>query len=400
MFSKLTRYYKGRVYIKVQGDQLPDFMNRALKEEIVFYNAKKASDSFIAEVNIEDFSRLRKAARESEVRISIRAKYGFPFVAVRWRKRKGLLVGLFIIFATLTVLAQFVLSVSVEGNNRVPSEVIVAEAEKLGVKQWRLKSQLDLDGSSKQLQENLSDIAWATMEERGTNITIRVVEKTLPEKVIYKGDLIAAKTGYVEEIMVIQGQPAVKEGELVEAGQVLIKAAGGMVEYSYDMEGNRQSQENVVNAPAAKGFVRGKVWYSVQRKILLEEKLTEKTGKTANGWGIKVRDRVIMITNQNSPYAESDKEIQSYKLATWRNWDFPVEIIKTQYEQKQVIDVKRTVPEAREYAEIQAREELYKEIPQDVKVLNDRVRILTSVDGTEVLRVEVETYEELAKYRE
>ncbi len=400
MFAKLTRYYKGRVYIKAKGDKVPDFINKALQAEITFFNVKRAPDSFTAEINIEDFNRLRKAARDAEIKIKIRAKYGFPFVAVRWRKRKGLILGLFIIFTTLTILSQFVLSVSVEGNNRVSSEMIVAEAEKLGVKQWKYKNQLDLDEASKQLQENLSDIVWATMEERGTNIRIRVVEKTLPEKVIYKGDLIAAKDGYVEEIIVIQGQTAVKEGQLVEAGQVLIKAAGGMVEYSFDMDDKKDSKESIVSAPAAKGFVRGKVWYSAENKVLLEEDITEKTGRSVNGWGIKIRDRVIMITNQNSPYAEADKETQSYKLLSWRNWDFPVEIIKTHYEQKETTHVQRKVAEAREHAEKQAREELQKVIPQNAKILQDKVRILTNLGGTEILRVEVETFEELAVYKE
>ncbi len=399
MFTKLTRYYKGRVYIKAKGDKISDFVNRALQADVTFFNVKRAMDSFNAEINIEDFIRLRKAARDAGIRINIRARYGFPFVAVRWRKRKGLILGLFIIFTALTILSQFVLSVSVEGNKRVPAEIILAEAEKLGVKQWKFKSQLNLDQASKQLQENLSDIVWATMEERGTNIRIRVVEKTLPEKVIYKGDLIAAKTGYVEEIIVIQGQPAVKEGQLVEAGQVLIKAAGGMVEYSYDMA-KKESQESIVNAPAAKGFVRGKVWYSVEKKVLLEEEIVEKTGRMVNGWGIKIGDRVIMITNQDSPYAESDKETLSYKLLAWRNWDFPVEIIRIHYEQKETTHVQRQVAEAREYAANQAREELQKEIPPNAKILQDRVRILTNVDGAEILRVEIETFEELAIYKE
>lgn len=398
MFGKLARYYKGRVYIKAQGHKLSEFINSALRDNIVFYNGKRTPDSIIAEINIEDFSRLRRIAREEEIKLQIRAKYGFPFILFRWQKRKGLIAGLFIVFMALTVLSQFVLSVSVEGNDRVPTEVIIAEAEKLGVKRWTLKYELNLDEVSKQLQENISDIVWATMEERGTNIRIRVVEKTLPEKVIYKGDLIAAKKGYVEEVIVIQGIPIVKEGQLVEEGQVLIKAAGGMVEYSYDNQG--KAKENMVNAPAAKGFVRGKVWYKGEEKVLLEEDLSEPTGRTAIGWGIKIGERVIMITNQDSPYPEADEETKTNKLLTWRNWDFPVEIINKHYEEKQTIHVKRSISEARAYAEIQAREEVKKEIPADAQILEERVRILTSKNGTEILRVEVETYEELAKYRE
>lgn len=399
MFNKFSRYYQGRVYIKAQGENIAEFLNQALKDNIVFFNGRRQADSFMAEINTEDFNRLRKSAKEAGIRLRIRAKYGFPFVVRRWQRRKGLVIGLFLIFAALTVLSQFVISVSVEGNDRVPADQLIAEAEELGLKKWVPKSSLELDKLSKELQEGNPDIIWATMEERGTNIRIRVVEKTLPQKVIYKGDLVAAKTGFVDDLIVIQGIAMVKEGQTVKKDQVLIKAAGGMTEYSFDVGSKKSARENAVDAPAAKGFVRGRVWYSAEKSVLLAEDLTEKTGKTVNGWGIKMGDRVIMITNQDSPYPESTKESEIYALPVWRNWRFPVEIIKTKYEETQQVHVERTLSEARELAEKQAREELQKEIPLESKVLQDKVRILISKEGVEYVRVEVETFEELAVYR-
>jgi similar to stage IV sporulation protein len=399
MFSKLGRYYQGRVYIKAQGEGWVQFINEALKEGIVFFNGRKLPDSFIAEINARDFSPLRKAAKKAGIKLNIRAKYGFPFIALRWQRRKGLILGLFIIFLALTVLSQFVISVSVEGNERVSSAQIIAEAEKLGVKRWIPKKELELDRLSKQLQENIADLVWVSMEERGTNIRIRVVEKTLPPKVIYQGDLIAAKTGFVEDVIVIQGTAVIQEGEMVKKDQVLIKAAGGMIEYSIDMSGKTGTKENFVDAPAAKGFVRGRVWYSAEKPLLLDEELTGKTGSSVKGWGIKIKDRVIMITNQDSPYLEALQENKIYALPAWRNWHFPVEIIKVTYEEIQKKRIERTVSEARELAERQAREELKERIPGEAKILQDRVRIRTSEKGLEYVRVEVETFEELAIYR-
>jgi len=399
MFEKLSRYYQGRVYIKAQGEGFTRFINQAVKDGIIFYNARKNSDSFVAEINTSDFKRLRSAAKQAGIKLTIRTKYGFPFVARRWQRRKGLLVGLFIIFTALTILSQFVLSISVVGNDRISSDQIIAEAQKVGLSKWNLKRELDLDEMSKQLQENVSDLVWVTMEERGTNIQIRVVEKTLPKKILFQGDLIAAKTGFVEDVIVIQGSPVVKEGQTVKAGQVLIKAAGGMTEYSFDMEGKTSAKQNAVDAPAAKGFVRGRVWYSAEKKVPHQEEITEKTGKIANGWGIKISDRVIMITNQNSPYTESEKETQCYALPLWRNWRFPVEIIKTKYEETQKVQVERTVSVARELAERLARETLKSQIPPEAKVLQDKIRILSSEQGVEFIRVEVETFEELGVYR-
>lgn len=399
MLGNIIRYYKGRVSIQAKGGDLEKFINKAIHDGIVFFNGRKLKDAFTGEVNARDFRRLRKAAKDAHIKLTIRGKFGFPFVQLRWQKRKGLILGLFIIFSGLVALSQFVLSVSVEGNNKVKTEKIVAEAEKLGVKPWNLKNNIDFALVTKQLQEKIPDLIWVTMEERGTNIRIRVVEKTLPEKVVYKGDLIAGKTGFVDAVILIQGQALVHEGQTVKKGQVLIKAAGGMTEYVFDVTGKAVARQTKVDAPAAKGFVRGRVWYSAQKEIGMKEDRTEKTGRIANGWGIKIKDRVIMITNQESPYSASTQESQTYALPAWRNWRFPVEIIKTSYEETQIVHVERSLPEARKLAEKLAREELNDTIPKDAKVLREKIRILTSEKGVEYLRFECETFEELAVYR-
>jgi similar to stage IV sporulation protein len=58
------------------------------------------------------------------------------------------------------------------------------------------------------------------------------------------------------------------------------------------------------------------------------------------------------------------------------------------------------VSEARELAEALAREELKKEIPPEAKILQDKVLVLSSEKGVEHIRVEVETFQELAVYRQ
>ncbi|MFA6808589.1 MAG: sporulation protein YqfD, partial [Eubacteriales bacterium] len=303
---------------------------------------------------------------------------------------------LFLIFVVLVVMSQFVLSVSVEGNKRVSDDVILNEAEKFGINRWAFKDNLDLNVIGKELPKNIPDIVWSALEARGTNINIKVVEKTLPEKNVGSGDLVAAKAGLVQEIMVIEGQALIHEGETVKAGQVVIKAGGGLKEYSFG--NSSEGKEIVVTNPSAKGFVRGRVWYSAESKVLLEEDITEESGAETIGWGIKIKDRVIMITNELCPYESAINKTNSYNLPSWRNWRFPVEIIKVKYRQTLVHHVKRTIDEAQRLAESLAREEMEALIPPDVKVLKDKIRIIESGKGVEHVRVEAETYEELAVY--
>lgn len=396
MINKLMRYCNGLVYIKISGDRFTDFINKALKENIVFYNTRKTNEEFLAEVSIKDFYRLRQSARDSGVRIKIRTRYGFPFVAARWLRRKGLLAGIFVFLISILIVSQFILNITVEGNNSIPSEQIAAKAQELGIRKWANMNRINLDQISTELLEKMPELSWISIEKRGTEIRIRVAEKTLPEKTLLSGDLIAAKTGIVQDLMVIQGQPAVREGDLVKAGQLLIKGTLSNVnEYTFDLAG---SGNKIKKVPVAEGFVRGRVWYSKEVQISTEEDVSIETGQKASGWGIKKGDRVIMITNEHSPFSASKQESSIYNLPSWRNWRFPVEIICTRYMETDTIHIERTKEEAIKLAEVTALDEIRREIPSETKIISEKTIVMPSKQGIQKVRAEVETYEELAVY--
>lgn len=396
MINKLLRYCNGLVYIKISGERFTDFINKALKENIVFYNTRKTNEEFLAEVSIKDFYRLRRNARDSGVRIKIRTRYGFPFVAARWLRRKGLLAGTLVFLISILIVSQFVLTISVEGNDSIPSEQIAAKAQELGIQKWVYMNKIDPDQLGTKMLENMPELAWISIEKRGTEIKIRVAEKTLPERTLLGGDLIAAKTGVVQDLMIIQGQAAVKEGDLVKTGQLLIKGTLSNVnEYTFDLAGSGNEVKKVL---VAEGFVRGRVWYSKEVQISQEEDVLVETGQKASGWGIKKGDRVIMITNEHSPFSASKQESSIYNLPSWRNWRFPVEIICTRYLETDLLHIQRTKEEATKLAETTALDEIRSIIPPEAKIISERTIIMPSEQGIQRVRAEVESYEELAVY--
>lgn len=208
--------------------------------------------------------------------------------------------------------------------------------------------------------------------------------------------MIAGKTGIVQDLMVIHGQPAVKEGDLVKTGQLLIQGTLSNVnEYRFDLGGGENKTKEI---PIAEGFVRGRVWYSKDVQIKQEEDILLETGEKASGWGIKKGDRVIMITNEHSPFMTSKQENRTYRLPAWRNWRFPVEIICTNYIETGVLHLQRTEDEARKLAETTALEEIKKTIPTGAKILSEKIIVMPAEKGAQRVRAEVESYEELAVY--
>jgi sporulation protein YqfD len=402
MFEWLRVFWQGRVFFLARGEQLPRFLNQVLKEGVVLYHTQRSERGMRAQIKLSDFRRLRRAARSTHTRVHIVAKYGWPFIAVRWWRRKGLLIGITLIAMALMVLSQLVLSISVSGNRNVISADVLQRAEKLGLKTWAYSKKLDLNQIAKALQEQLPDAAWIGIERHGTNITIKISEKIRPSIPKEAGNLVASHAGLVKEIMVIQGTPQVHEGETVRAGQVLISQAsnpGLAGTATPPNSGLTNGSANLTSQlPKAQGFVRGRVWYSSETQIPLVEDKIEESGKVAVGWGIKFGSRVIMVTTQESPFKQANKEVTSPFFQSWRNWGFPVEVIKITYKELQNVHIEHSSNEARQLAEQAARADVRSKITPMVPIVAESVKVLPSNSGVERVRVEIETYEDLAVY--
>ncbi|MFZ3373526.1 MAG: sporulation protein YqfD, partial [Desulfitobacteriaceae bacterium] len=342
-----------------------------------------------AQVSLRDFSRLRRAVRKSHTQIRIVAKYGWPFIAIRWWRRKGLMIGLVVIAIVLISLSQMILSISVSGNKVLDSQQILEQAAGQGLKTWVWQKEVDPNKVAVILQEQIPDAAWVGIERKGTHMEINIVEKIHPKIPSEAGNLVASKPGLVQEVMVIQGQPQIHEGETVRAGQVLISQEPAL---------NGLTAKTNVQQTTAKGFVRGRVWYSEEAKVpLIEDKVVE-SGQQAKGWGIKTGSRVIMITTPNSPFLQVKQEVVGVPLLSWRNWRFPVEVIKIRYRELCQVHVERSSSEARQLAENLALAEVHKKIPKGVRIIGQTVRVMPHTKGQEKVRVEIETYEDLAVY--
>ncbi|HBV88121.1 sporulation protein YqfD [Desulfosporosinus sp.] len=389
MFDWLRTFWYGRILFLAQGDELARFVNLVSKDGVILYHTQRSERGMRAQIKLADFRRLRRPARRTHTRLHIVAKYGWPFVAARWWRRKGLLLGIVIIASVLTFLSQLVLSISVLGNKNLMVPEVLERAEKLGLKTWVPSKDLDLNGIAKALQEQLPDAAWIGIERHGTNIQIRISEKTRPSIPNEAGNLVASRAGIVKEIMVIDGTPMIHEGETVRAGQVLIASPQNNIQ----IDSKAPSSVSV-----ARGFVRARVWYSAEAQIPLVEDKVEESGRVAIGRGIKFGSRVIMLTTQNSPFEQSRKEEMSQSLKLWRNWRFPVEGIRVDHIELRNVHIERSAAEARKLAEQAARVEVRKKITQGVPIVEETVRVLSNSSGLERVRVEVETYEDLAVY--
>ena len=123
------------------------------------------------------------------------------------RRRRGLVLGGLFFLASLYILTSFIWFIEITGNRAIAKEEIRGLIEQLGIRPGIRKKQLDLLELEQDIARMHSAISWAGCRIRGTLLEIEIVEHRLePEPDLASADLVAAKDGLVERVLVIEGE--------------------------------------------------------------------------------------------------------------------------------------------------------------------------------------------------
>lgn len=182
------------------------------------------------------------------------------------------LIMLFLLLGTL----RFVWHVEISGAGIYLGEVRSFLAER-SIGPGVPKSAVDIQALCDALLYRLPRVTWVRAEIRGLTLHIDITQGT-PSPTLEasdgNGSIVAACDGVIEEIRVYSGTAAVKPGDTVRAGDVLIQGW------------ERGSNETLVPV-RARGTVRARVWYSAQATAPAAEIISLPTGNIAQRQAIR-----------------------------------------------------------------------------------------------------------------
>ena len=371
----LFNYIIGYIRISVEGYYIERFINICRNNKIVIWNLKRDKNVKLElNIGIRDLKKLRKIAKQTKCKIKILRKKGLPFLSNKYKKRKIFGILLLLLVILLAVSSNFIWNIDVVMENNEQMDNIYQDVENSGLSIGKLKSQINTKEIINNIRLNRDDIAWMGIELKGTNAIVKVVKATSKPEIIDENDycnIVSNKQGVVTKINAQNGTIAVKVGDTVNIGTVLIN---GWMEGKY----------TGIRYVHAKGDIEAKVWYTERKKIEYNTTERRETGNVENKYKIKINNFEINLSKRVSKFQIYDTIDSENKFKIFSDFYLPVSLVKTTNKEIQEEQKIYTTEEAKNIGIQELQEKLDRKIDNKEKIVNKIINTYEKEDGIEI----------------
>ena len=227
MFIKiLLSYLIGYITITVEGYYIERFINICRNKKIPIWNLRREKNVRLTlNIGINDFKEITRIGKKTKCKVKIVRKRGLPFIFNKYKKRKIFVGFLFIFIALLIISSNFIWNIEIQIENDQQVENIYQDLIEAGLEVGKQKRKINTKEIINQIRLKRSDIAWIGIEMKGTNAIVKVVKAESKPKIIDDEDycnIVSDKRGIITKISAQNGTLAVKVGDTVDVGTVLI----------------------------------------------------------------------------------------------------------------------------------------------------------------------------------
>lgn len=377
LILNIIRSIYGYAEFKVTGGNPDKFLNLAVKEGHSLWDVKKINGDLFAKTTAEDYRKLHTNARKSNSKIKILKKRGLPFFTRKYKSRSGIIVGVALFLAILSVSPLYLWEVKVEGCESINPEEVKKVMHDLGVSPGTLKHSINVPILKQQVMQRIDSIAWISINLNGSEAIVEIKEKQfIPEKEIAEGEpsnVVALYDGKIERMETYRGTPMVLSGEVVTKGQVLIS---GIVE---DLSGGARFVD-------ADGKAYALTHRIISEKININRQKADNVGEEIKKYRLKIFGLEIPICFGKVPSDNCICETTEKNLNIF-GYKPPISIYKDSIHTQEIHEEKLSEEEATKEIDKLIDERAMQEFGEDSKIKNiERRPITISPNGDEYCR--------------
>ncbi|HPL53190.1 MAG TPA: sporulation protein YqfD [Bacillota bacterium] len=324
MFTiRIWNYLRGYAIIIVKGLKIERFINLAVVNNIYIWDIKKLDYVTVkAKINLGNFRRLRDIVRKTDSSVSVLSKHGLPFIIRNVKRRKLFYTILLSLFIFIYIMSSFVWMIEIKGVKSVDTEKIVKCLNAEGLKEGSFKGKLDRRHIENQVLINMPELSWIGIQIKGTKAIVEVVEKKEKPPLISRDDacdIVAAKDGVITKLLVLSGDPLVKDGTTVRKGQRLVT---GTI-----LRENLEPRQ--VHSLAQ---VIARTWYEDAEEIPFQQIEYKPTGNISRQYRLKLLNKEFSGKRRVS-FKDFNENIKERDLISFGDYVFPVKLIEHRFEE-------------------------------------------------------------------
>ena len=197
------------------------------ERHIHFWGSRAENGNVIFFASVFSAESVDLTARELDIPLESVARRGLPFIFARYRKRYGLILGMFVAMFLLFYSQLFVWKIEISGNVEMTVADIELALSQCGISVGCYIPSIDTGGDANRLLMNCHGLSSAAISINGTHLYLSVLERRdVPEIINEKGffNVVSLCDGIILDIDAADGTPEVREGDVVYKGQLLINS--------------------------------------------------------------------------------------------------------------------------------------------------------------------------------
>ncbi len=257
--ERVVSFFTGYIQLIVRGAHLEKFLNLLTGSGLYLWDVRRLGTE-VAEVKIRahGFSRIRGIVRKTHTTVKIYQKKGLPFIKRKLARRKFFWIGAMILISFLVYLSSFVFIIKVDGFEDAERQQLLVDLSRLGLKIGSSRKEIIQKKNliEREVMIHTPGAVWLAITVHGVVAEVRVVKRKNVPAPVESCDIVAAKDGVVTKMVVVRGVPAVKEGDTVAKGDLLISGVQWLT--------NSETKELEKHEIAASGIVVARVWYDFE----------------------------------------------------------------------------------------------------------------------------------------
>ena len=323
MIKKIINYTRGSVRVSIYGGFVERFLNICSQSDIRFWGVKRhGPDHIEASMPIEDYKRVRYAARRTACKLKIIQKKGVPFKVHRFLPRIGLWGGGLLCIVGIYLLSNCIWTISVSADDGITDLEVRQIAESYGIKAGVVRGKINEHEIRTTALIEHDNLSFFSLNFAGSHCEIVArTREPIPEFVPddQPCNIVADRDGVVEEMIATDGMKIKNKGQSVIAGDILISGVlTGM-----------NGDETLVHAT---GEVTLRTWRKVEVMAPKGFYGKEFTGKERVRYSLVLGNMGIpLYFVEKIPFVCYDKKYEISHINLYDNIRLPVGLMKERY---------------------------------------------------------------------